>query len=61
MQRFWLDGVLKGEWTGLNFRTSSILKLNWFTLEASMNAGGAASPVTQSISVDDVLITTGHP
>lgn len=59
VQRMWLDGVLKGEWSGLNFRTTSILKLNVLTLEMSMNPG--TSPQTQTLSIDDVLVMTGRP
>jgi uncharacterized protein YjdB len=60
VQQFWLDGVLKGEWSGLNFRTQSVLKLNALTLEASMN-GPNTSPQTQTLSIDDVLVATGRP
>jgi hypothetical protein len=28
VQRFWLDGVLRGEWYGMTFRTSDILMIN---------------------------------
>ena len=57
VQRMWIDGVLKGEWTGLSFRTSSILQLNSLTLEA---AAFTTSQV-RTLLVDDVLVTNAKP
>ena len=58
-QRFWLDGELLGEWTGLAFRTSDILRLNSLTLESS-NAGPPPSK-DQHLYIDDVLVATARP
>jgi len=56
-QRFWLDGVLRGEWTGLVFRTTRDLMLNVLTLESS----APPAPQAQAMYVDDVLVTTARP
>ena len=53
VQRMWIDGVLKGEWTGLSIRSSSILMLNSLTLEAS----AATESQQRTLDVDDVLVT----
>jgi uncharacterized protein YjdB len=57
VQRMWVDGVLKGEWTGLSFRTSSILQLNSVTLEAS----AFTTSQVRTLLVDDVLVTNAKP
>lgn len=57
VQRMWIDGVLKGEWTGLSFRTSSILQLNSLTLEAS----AYTTSQVRTLLVDDVLVTNTKP
>jgi hypothetical protein len=56
-QRFWLDGVLKGAWQGLVFRTTRDLMLNVLTLESS----APPAPQTQVLYVDDILVTTARP
>ncbi|MGH6690542.1 MAG: Ig-like domain-containing protein, partial [Gammaproteobacteria bacterium] len=56
-QRFWLDGVLRGEWSGLMFRTTRDLMLNVLTLESS----AAPAPQDQALHVDDILVTTARP
>jgi len=55
-QRMWLDGTLKGEWSGIRFRNTSSLALNVLTLEGSVNG----TQKTESIIVDDVLVTRGR-
>ena len=50
----WVDGMLKGTWTGLSFRTSDVLKLNSLTLEA-VPMGGTEG-VTRRLLVDDSLV-----
>ena len=61
VQRFWLDGVLRGEWKNFVFRTSTVLMLNALTLESSMNETQGGSPQNQAMYVDDILVTTGRP
>src|SRR5882762_6467912 len=56
-QRVWLDGVLRGVWTGLRFRSTTDLRLNVLTLEASMSETPAA-PQSQALFVDNILVTT---
>lgn len=58
--RMWLDGVLRGEWSGFAFRSTTDLRLNVLTLEASMSEI-SASPQDQALDVDDILVTTGRP
>ena len=53
VQRFWIDGVLWGEWSGISFRTTSNLKLNALQLQLQ-NAG-------HSVYYDDVLVATAKP
>ena len=60
IQRFWLDGVLRGEWRGLVLRNTTDLRLNSVTLESSL-AADAPVPVTRHLYVDDVLVTTARP
>lgn len=57
VQRMWVDGVLKGEWTGLSFRSSAILQLNSVTLEAS----AFTTSQVRTLLVDDVLVTNAKP
>src|SRR2546423_60275 len=60
VQRFWLDGVLRGEWRNFVFRTTSALVITALTLESSMNEIGT-TPQIQELYVDDILVTTGRP
>ena len=60
-RRFWLDGQLWGEWTGLQFRTTTDLRLNVLTLEASMNETQGGAPQAEALFVDDILVTTRSP
>jgi hypothetical protein len=55
IQRYWIDGQLAGEWLNINYRTSTILKLNSLMLTFSRSPSGA---VAQSAYWDDILITT---
>lgn len=54
VQRIWLDGQLKGEWAGIQIRTSSILKLNSIQLSFSQPSG---APKTEHMYIDEVLVT----
>ncbi|MEJ7810423.1 MAG: polysaccharide lyase [Gemmatimonadaceae bacterium] len=58
VQRFWVDGVLRGEWSGFSLRTSSILTLNALQISASVSTG---APQTQALDMDDVLILKAVP
>ena len=60
VQRFWLDGVLRGEWRNFVFRTTSALVITALTLESSMNEI-STTPQVQELYVDDILVTTGRP
>ena len=60
VQRFWLDGVLRGEWRNFVFRTTPNLRITAFTLESSMNEIGS-TPRLEEMYVDDILVTTGRP
>ena len=57
-QRYWVDGVLRGDWSGIRFRTSNILRLNAVQLTFNQAFG---SPQTQLLYVDDLLVTTAIP
>lgn len=59
VQRFWIDGVLRGEWSGIVIRTSDILRLNVVQLAFSACCGGA--PKTQHLQVDEVLVLRAMP
>jgi hypothetical protein len=61
VQRFWLDGVLRGEWKNFRFRTTTDLMLNVLTLESSMNETLGGAPQAEMIYVDDILVTTRRP
>ena len=52
VQRLWLDGQLWGEWSGIPFRTSSILMLNSVQLNL-----GATTTTGGSLYFDDILVT----
>ena len=58
VQRFWIDGVLRGEWEGISLRTTTDLRLNNVIISASMPQG---APRTQKMYVDDFLILSGRP
>lgn len=53
-QRVWVDGVLRGEWTGLVLRNTDMLKLNSLTLELSKMDGSES--VTRRMYVDNVVV-----
>lgn len=52
VQQFWLDGQLKGSWSGIQFRSSSILEINSLQLSFS----GSDTQVAH-VFVDEVLVT----
>ena len=55
-QVIWLDGAVVGQWSGLVYRTSTILKLNSLMLDAF-----AAAPQTEHAYVDDVVVLAALP
>jgi hypothetical protein len=54
VQRMWVDGQLRGEWSGLTLRTTNLLKLNSITLEASLMGGTRTT--TRRLLVDNVVV-----
>ena len=58
-QRFWVDDVQRGEWSGFRVRTTTDLRINALQLTFSICCGGA--PRTQRAYVDDILVATGRP
>jgi hypothetical protein len=54
-QAFWIDGELKGHWTGLNWRTSPTLWANALTLEAYITDRWTKQPVNV-VEFDNVVI-----
>ncbi|HEX5385715.1 MAG TPA: hypothetical protein VFW66_03325 [Gemmatimonadales bacterium] len=61
-QRFWLDGVLRGEWSGIAFRKTTDLRLNSIMIDGSLTGVGAPpEPVTRHLYVDDIFVATAKP
>ena len=58
LQRMWIDGTLRGEWTGLRFRNTSNLVITSIQL-ALYSAATVAQ--TQKMYVDDVVVTQVPP
>jgi hypothetical protein len=58
-QRMWLDGVLRGSWSGFSLRSSTILRLN--AVQLTFNRGISGGPATQKLYVDHLVVTTGRP
>jgi hypothetical protein len=56
--QFWIDGVLRGSWSGFSFRDSDILRLNAITITASASGG---APQTQKMWVDNLLVSRYRP
>ncbi len=56
IQKFWIDGELRGEWSGISLRKTKDLKLNSVMINAS-----ARSPRTQRMYVDDMVVKVGGP
>jgi uncharacterized protein YjdB len=55
-QKLWIDGKLEGDWSGIQFRTSTILKLNALQLVFS-----SISAATGHMYVDDILVLANKP
>jgi hypothetical protein len=56
-QTFWIDGVQRGTWSGLSFRSSTILNLN--SVQLTFSNGG--TPQTQHLYVDHLVVATARP
>jgi hypothetical protein len=52
--KMWVDGVLRGEQDGLEFRYTDQLKINQIYLYGS--TGGCTTPYTQSVWDDDLVV-----
>ena len=52
VQRFYVDGVLRGEWRNMVFRTSNVLTLNSVTFDF----GSQGAPQTQRLWIDDITV-----
>jgi uncharacterized protein YjdB len=57
VQTFWIDGVQRGNWAGLSFRSSAILRLN--SVQLTFSTG--AAPQTQHIYVDNLVVSSRMP
>lgn len=58
-QQLWIDGHLRGTWSGLRLRTSDVLRLN--ALQLTFNRGIDGGPIAQKLWVDNVLVSTTRP
>ena len=56
-EKFWIDGVLRGVWSGFRYRTTSDLRPNSFLISAS----AATTATTRKTYIDDILILTATP
>ena len=58
-QQLWIDDTLRGSWSGLRFRTSSVLRLN--AAQLTFNRGIAGGPMAQKLWVDNLVVATRRP
>ena len=58
-QAYWIDGELRGHWSGLNWRTCPTLLANALTLEAYVTDRWTESPVNV-VLFDDVVIARSY-
>jgi hypothetical protein len=58
-QRLWIDGALRGAWSGLRFRSSSVLRLNAVQLTFSRSTAEAST--AQKLWVDNLVVSTRRP
>lgn len=58
-QQLWIDGELRGTWSGLRFRSSSVLRLN--AVQLTFNRGIAGGPTSQKLWVDNLVVATARP
>src|SRR5437867_3288953 len=60
-QKFWIDGVLRGDWHGISLRSTTDLRLNSVQLSFSYGNANNASPQAQQLYVDDIVVSTTSP
>ena len=58
-QTFWVDGVQRGTWSGLQFRSGGMLRLNGVQL--SFNRATSGESATQKLFVDHLVVATARP
>jgi hypothetical protein len=56
-EKFWVDGVLRGEWRNISLRSTTDLRINSVQLTFS----SFAATQTQRLYIDDVLVTRQMP
>lgn len=57
VQKFWIDGQLRGAWSGISLRKTSDLRLNSVMISSSAKT----ISTTRYLYVDDLLVTTAPP
>ncbi|MEM8671757.1 MAG: hypothetical protein AAGG48_29840 [Planctomycetota bacterium] len=58
-QAFWIDGELRGHWTGFNWRTDKVLKANALTLESYVTDRWTKNPVNV-VYFDNLVIASQY-
>ncbi len=58
-QAYWIDGVLRGHWKGINWRSDASLKANAFTLESYVTDRWTKNPVN-IVWFDQVVIASEY-
>jgi hypothetical protein len=58
-QQLWIDGVLRGTWSGVRFRESAVLRLN--AVQLTFNRGIAGGPTAQKLWVDNLVVAPRRP
>ena len=57
-QTVWVDGVRRGDWPGLRFRDSNVLRLN--AVQLTFSRALANNPPAQALDVDNVVVRVGE-
>lgn len=58
-QQLWIDGVLRGTWADMQFRSSSALRLN--AVQLTFNRGIEGGPTPQKLWVDNLVVSKRRP
>ena len=58
-QELWIDGVRRGSWSGLAFRSSTALRLN--AVQLTFNRGISGGPAAQKLWVDNLVVAERVP
>lgn len=58
-QAYWIDGVLQGHWTGINWRTSPTLQANALTMETYITDRWTKNPVN-IVDFDNLVIARSY-